>query len=294
MFDRIVMVDWSAQATPKHGPDSIWACTLHARTGHCDEPVNHRTRRAASDALLELARAPGRTLIGFDFPLGHPSGFATAAGLTRQYADDAPWSCVWRHLATHIRDDDRNRNNRWEVAAALNERLGTLHFWGAPPSRASEFLTSRRPPATPDQLSTYRSSERRLREQQRHPFSVWQLLGAGSVGSQALTGIPVAHRIRTHPDLAERTLVWPFETGLTPDPVGDRADLIVLAEVWPSSIAFDHVPHPIKDARQVVALAEHLAAIDRRAGLGEYFAPAVNPVDRVAVCREEGWVLGVL
>ncbi len=288
------MVDWSAQATPKRGADSIWACTFHTRTARYDEPVNHRTRQAASDALIELARRPGRTLIGFDFPLGHPVGFAAAAGLVSEFDDEAPWSSVWRHLATHLKDDDRNRNNRWEVAAALNERLGTLHFWGAPPSKAGEFLTSRRPPATPDQLSVYRSSERRLREQQRYPFSVWQLLGAGSVGSQALTGIPVAHRLRTHPDLAERTLVWPFETGLTADPVGDRADLIVLSEVWPSAIRFDHVTHPIKDAQQVIALAEHFAALDQSQGLGAYFAPALDEAERTTVCREEGWVLGVV
>jgi precorrin-8X/cobalt-precorrin-8 methylmutase len=227
-----VIVDWSAQATPKRGPDSIWSYTL----GDGDA-VNHRTRSDTSSALVELLRLPGRTLVGFDFPLGYPAGLAARAQF--ESVGGVPWSATWEHLAANITDDDRNRNNRWAVAADLNRRLGELRFWGVPSPRASPHLTVRKPSG----LSEFRIVERRLKQQGRHPFSVWQLLGAGSVGSQALTGIPVVHRLRHHPDLRMRARVWPFETGFTTDPTAHHADAIVIAEVWPSAISFDHIDH---------------------------------------------------
>jgi precorrin-8X/cobalt-precorrin-8 methylmutase len=135
-----------------------------------------------------------------------------------------------------------------------------------------------------EELPRWRTAEQRLREGGRHPFSVWQLLGAGSVGSQALTGIPVVRRLRHHPLLSDRSAVWPFETGLGLDHPAD----VVFAEVWPSSIPFDHVAHPVKDARQVVALAHHLA---RRQSVGDLRPPVLTEDEEREVTAEEGWVL---
>ena len=42
----------------------------------------------------------------------------------------------------------------------------------------------------------------------------WKLLGAGSVGGQALTGIPVVRALRDDPRWRDEARVWPFETGL--------------------------------------------------------------------------------
>ena len=276
MFDRIVIADWSASNAPKSGADSIWVSRLDR-----DEQataVNHRTRDAAFDALVELAEVPGRVLLGFDFPLGYPAGFAAELGLSGQ-----PWSATWSLLAELVDDDHRNRNNRFEVASELNRRLGRLQFWASPPRRANAHLTTTKPPRTDAHLPEFRASELCLRERKQYPFSVWQLLGAGSVGSQALTGIPVVERLRHHPALRERVQVWPFQTGLD---LPSAPDAIVIAEIWPSAIGFQHVDHPVKDARQVIALAHWLAAQD--AGL---FSPPV--ADRPEILTEEGWVLGV-
>jgi hypothetical protein len=281
LFDRIVIVDWSAQATPKRGPDSIWSYT----TGDPDA-VNHRTRAAASTALIDLLRAPGRTLVGFDFPLGYPAGFAAGALLEGAM----PWSAVWEHLAAVVTDDDRNRNNRWDVAADLNRRLGERRFWGVPPSQASTDLTVRKPVG----LDEFRIVERRLKELHMHPASTWQLLGAGSVGSQALTGIPVVHRLRNHPDLRHRARVWPFETGLTDDPTSHCSEAIVLAEVWPSAIPFRHIDHDVKDAKQVIALARHYAELDADDRLAAMFRPDLDPATANLVVDEEGWILAVV
>lgn len=280
LFDRIVIVDWSAQAEPKSGADSIWTFT------HGDvDAVNHRTRAAASIALIDLLRAPGPTLVGFDFPLGYPTGFS----LDAQLEGPAPWAAAWEHLAASITDDDRNRNNRWAVAADLNSRLGELRFWGVPPSQASSHLTVRKPAG----LDEFRTVERRLKQQHQHPASTWQLLGAGSVGSQALTGIPVVHRLRHHPDLRDRARVWPFETGLTVDPGVHHPQAVVIAEVWPSAIPFSHIDHAVKDAQQVIALARHYAELDENGHLAAMFRPDLDPATAAVVVDEEGWILGV-
>lgn len=283
MFDRIVIVDWSASATPKRGADSIWICELDTRSG-AEVTQNPPTRWQARDLVRATACQSGRTLIGVDFPLGYPTGFASAVGL-----DGEPWSAVWTHLAATATDDHRNRNNRWDVARDWNRRLGTPHFWGAPAARADEWIPARMP-RTGLTLPQYRSSEARLRARGLRPFTVWQLLGAGSVGSQVITGIPMLEHLRRDPDLAARLQVWPFETGLTPSSsFGTHA--VVVAEVWPSAIDFRHIDHPVKDGQQVIALARHLAAHDAAGTLEPMFAPTVDDPD--AVVREEGWVLGL-
>ena len=111
------------------------------------------------------------------------------------------------------------------------------------------------------------------------------------MGSQSLTGIPILHHLRHHPALARRTRVWPFETGLIM-PALSPGD-IVIAEVWPSSIAFSHVDHPVKDARQVVALAHSLAADQRSGRLPLAFRPELGDEVTATVVGEEGWVLGL-
>lgn len=281
LFDVYCVVDWSANATPKRGADSIWVGELIH--GRAPTAVNLPTRRDAEHHLHDLLdRHSGRrVLLGVDFPLGYPSGFAEAAGLT----GDVPWRATWQHLATHLTDDERNRNNRWEVAADLNERMGELRFWGCPPRRSGAHLTTRRPPGLA--ALTVRRTEAALRSHTgRPPFTVWQLLGAGSVGSQALTGIPVMQRLLDR----DRVTVWPLCTGLTTDPCGGRADSVVLAEVWPSTVSPAEVLP--KDRGQVVALASHFAQLDATGELAAAFQPTV-PADAVhPVLAEEGWVLG--
>ncbi|HEY7626033.1 MAG TPA: hypothetical protein VH761_03155 [Ilumatobacteraceae bacterium] len=280
MFDRIVIVDWSAAATPKRGKDSIWTYA------HGDlAAINHPTRTATLGVLVELLRTPGCTLIGFDFPLGYPAGFAAQARL----GDGEPWEATWRYLTDHVTDDERNRNNRWDVAAALNVRLGELRFWGVPPRRAGEHLTIRKPPL----VDEFRVAESRLKKRGLHPFSTWHLLGAGSVGSQTLTGIPVVHRLRHHPDLQPRTRIWPFETGLTSNPSGHHPEAIVIAEVWPSALAHDPTLHPIKDACQVMTLARHYADLDATGALAPLFQPQLTADEARRVVGEEAWILGV-
>ncbi len=119
-------------------------------------------------------------------------------------------------LGRLVDDDARNRNNRFGVASELNARMGAAPgpFWGCPPRAASASLTTTKPPPGP--LAEWRTVESVLRERGHRPFSSWQLLGAGAVGSQSLLGIPMVMRLRER--FGGRLAVWPFE----PADRGDR------------------------------------------------------------------------
>ena len=285
-FHRIAVVDWSASSTPTTGPDSIWIGVLDTADRRV-ELSNPHTRAAAAEQLENLCRLPGAMLLGVDFSLGYPAGTAAALGLAGQ-----PVGAMWSHLAELVDDDERNRNNRWRVAADLNRAIGAPQFWGAPITHAGPWLPTTRPAAPP--LAQWRETEHVLRARGSRPFSVWQLLGVGSVGSQSLTGIPMLHGLRRRlPEGAVR--VWPFDTGLTDDPlegVDHESSHTVVAEVWPSSIDSRHVDHPVKDARQVIAMAHHLRE-QLDAGTASFASPAARAAGQ-RVLDEEGWVLGVM
>jgi precorrin-8X/cobalt-precorrin-8 methylmutase len=203
---------------------------------------------------------------------------------------DAPWRATWQRIAALLVDDEHNANNRFEVAAVLNRTIGGGHgpFWGCPAGRRYDGLAPTKPSTFP--LAEFRATERALRAAGRRPMSVWQLAGAGSVGGQSLTAIPVLERLLTeHGAVA----VWPFTTGWTVPSLA--AGGVVVAEVWPT--AFDP-PTPAgepRDAAQVRHVAERLRDADRDGSLARWCAPPVgglDGIDAAAVTGEEGWVLG--
>jgi hypothetical protein len=285
VFDRYVVVDWSANSAPKLGRDSIWIAVRDSGDVRID---NLPTRAAAEDFLVELllARPDDPTLIGVDFSLGYPTGTAAALGLQ----GDA-WEATWGLLVEQVVDDRRNVNNRFAVAAALNCRLtaGPAPFWGCPRSHATATLPTTKPVDT-EVVPQWRHVEQVLRRQGRRPFSAWQLLGAGAVGSQSILGIAMIERLRRR--VVDRIEVWPFTTGARRPQVSDG--VVVVAEVWPSLIEVEAVDGVVRDAAQVGALAEWLADTDSSGALGDYFSPTLTDRLAAVVTAEEGWVLGVL
>lgn len=122
---------------------------------------------------------------------------------------------------------------------------------------------------------------------------VWKLFGNGSVGSQALTGIPRVAELRDSPELTEHALVWPFETGFTPDPTKARDSIVIVAEIWPGI-----VPIPtgrVRDEKQVKAMVGYVADLDQRGSLGALFdrPPGLDEEGLGQCVEEEGWILGV-
>ncbi|MGR3484190.1 MAG: molybdopterin-binding protein [Paracoccaceae bacterium] len=267
-FDCILMLDWSGGADRGARPkaDAIWAC---AWSGQGTSPPTYLRNRAVAeawiDAYLAEARAAGdRVLVGIDIAFGLPG--TAAADLTGSTDPLALWS--W--LAARQTDTAQGRD-RIAVAAEANRALpGDGPFWGVPaPAWSRPGIGPTRPPAPA--YPANRHAEDRTRGK-----SVWQLTGAGSVGSQTLTGLPVLWRLRA----AHGARAWPLE---------DVADApVVMAEIYtamvdaPVRAALAADPEAIKDAAQVELMARAFA----RADLGAMLA------DVPTEGRTEGWVLG--
>jgi hypothetical protein len=292
LFDNYVMVDWSAAAKPATGADSIWIGALRrdVRLQLRFEAQNPPTRAAAHDALVallaEFDKRGDRTLVGFDFPLGFPAGTAAALKL-----DGPAWAAMHGFLAKSIKDKPDNSNNRFQVAAMMNRMIsgGPFPFWGCPPRDALTTLQPKKGRAhTEADVPEHRLTEATA----KGASPVWKLYTAGSVGSQALMGIPVVRRLRAaRPDAR----VWPFETGWQAlDAAALDGVKVVMAEIYPSLVAARPGPGEVKDLAQVRAIGEHLAALDEAGKLAPAFGPPKGATEAMiaAVATEEGWILG--
>jgi len=293
LFDAYLMVDWSAEARPKLGRDSIWLALVQRTTRGLrlavleNAPTRQGARVRIADLLADLAGQGKRTLVGFDFSFGYPAGTSAALGLK-----GLPWQAMWDRITAVIDDGADNANNRFAVADRFNGAIGhdAGPFWGHPQGRRFDHLAMTRPAygALP---------ERRIGERYiSGPQPVWKLAGAGSVGSQALTGIPVVRLLRRDRRLKDLCRVWPFETGLAPlDAEATRRHPVILTEIYPSLVAPLAQGEAVKDALQVQAIAGHFAHLDETGTLPAMFAgaPDLTDEERRIAEREEGWVLGV-
>ena len=168
-----------------------------------------RRRRCSPIGSRPRSETGERILLGFDFPFGYPAGFCRRLGLS-----GTPWRAVWDEIAALIEDDENNRNNRFDVAEALNRRIsdGVFPFWGCPAAPVRVHLQGKHHRRhDSDGLAERRLVDLYIPSAQ----PCWKLLGAGSVGGQALTGIPVVRALRDDPRWCRHAQIWPFETGLT-------------------------------------------------------------------------------
>ena len=273
MFERVAILDWSAAKGPKRGKDSIWLATA-TRTG-CSA-LNLPTRAAAETVLTtliseSLARGQ-RLLLGADFAFGAPDGFI--APLTGQ-----PGALSWWHwLAQRVTDAPGNLSNYRHVAALMNSFFpGDGPFWGNNERLCTPDLP-RLKPALPPGLAAHRATDLAARGPGALPKPIWQLAGAGAVGAQVLTGLPVLARLRQrfHPQVA----VWPFDPATAP---------VVMAEVYPSLLAqpvrgLVAATGVVPDEAQVRLLATALLRLG--AGQMEQMFTIPHPVS------DEGWILG--
>ena len=271
-FDTVIIVDWSASNVPtpaRESKDAVWIGIARASG---DEARYFRTRASAEAALLDLLdqEKTRRVLVGFDFPMGYPQGFA------ERLTGTASAKAVWGWIETEMSDDAHNRNNRLEVAARANRAFaGPGPFWVVNQGLARTDL----PFGKIGKVDFAALGVAEMRQIERsglagRPKSVWQLTGPGSVGSQSLTGLPVIARLSRKPGVA----VWPFD--------GVALSEIVVAEVYPSLLtpAIGQSGDPIRDRAQVRLLARALLRL---------------PTDQMArltevpdIAREEGWILG--
>jgi hypothetical protein len=179
---RVVAVDWSGALAGSER--RIWLCEVGARG---DARLEDGRSRAALVAHLcdEAARDP-RLVAGFDFAFSFPAWFVAPLG-------DA--------FAT------------WRAAAGLGEEwlaARAAPFWG----RAGR---ARRDPSVEHFRRTEREAGARVGVR---PKSVFQVAGAGSVGTGSIRGMPHLTTLRD-----AGFAVWPFEPA--------RADAPLAVEIWP-------------------------------------------------------------
>jgi hypothetical protein len=174
---RILAVDWSGRRTNPRS--AIWLA--EAADGELMRVEGGRDRREVVDHLLAEAEQDPALVVGLDFAFSLPEWFARRLG-ARDARD------VWRLVA--------ERGEEWL-------RDPKPPFWRA-----------RRPESA---AASFRRTELAVTAPGVRPKSVFQLGGAGNVGTGSLRGMPLLL------ELARRFAVWPF----------DRPRLPLIVEVYP-------------------------------------------------------------
>jgi hypothetical protein len=329
LFDAYLAIDWSARDSPsprKPSRDAVWLAHQSARHD-ITATVYARTREECFEKLRSLlaghAASGDRVFVGFDFPFGFPSGFASALGLMPAAGGPAArpvvprreprpagragpdgragqaWRLIWEELSGLISDEPDNRNNRFDAAASLNRRCGDHPgpLWGCPAGAPRPWLPARSPryPYTArhgPMLEKLRWTEKR----QPGTQPVWKLFGAGSVGSQCLMGIPYVLRLRDDAELSAVSRIWPFETGFA-EPGASRPPgepFVMHAEIWPTLAPGRNAVAAIKDEDQVRAMVAWLRSLDDRGWMEELLRtpPGLSVRALHEVLSEEGWIAG--
>jgi hypothetical protein len=163
---RVVAVDWSGGRSTGSQRRHIW--TAVAEKGALVELHGGRTRREVVDRLIEMATASPELVVGLDFAFSFPAWFLRYRLLPT--AHDA-----WRLVATE--------GESWLAGCRAP-------FWGRPGV------------ARPTLEAHLRRTE------QAHPpaKSVFQVGGAGAVGTGSLRGMP--HLLELHD---AGFSIWPFD-----------------------------------------------------------------------------------
>jgi hypothetical protein len=314
LFDAYVMVDWSGGDRRRAGKsDCIWMAhgAWDAAAPATESPPSRtEAERALRTFLLPFVgskneRAPNRrVLVCADFGYGYPSGFAS---LLPRSGDDSlpPWRRVWTYLKQHLQDDlgtkpggkPTNRSNRFDVAGAINAAASAPEcpgpFWCLFRAGSRACIPQNKPAQPFGGVHALRITDKRAKSDT--PF---RLFGTGSVGSQVLTGIPRFESLRSDPDLAPHSVVWPFETGWAPLTGAwlEPGTAIVHAEIYPSVHGKECLADPIKDRGQVRTMWHWARDLDAKGLLVQEFAiPAgvlSGSTDDVIIRSEEGWILG--
>ncbi|MGQ9628299.1 MAG: hypothetical protein ACUVV0_15520 [Anaerolineae bacterium] len=177
--ERIVAIDWSGAAEERTQREKIWWCC--AEIGPEGELLvteldSGKTREEIIAWLLEDVRA--EALLGFDFAFSLPAGYLSS----RQGLEEESWEDVLAFC----------QEKGEEILA-----LCPLPFWGRPGKKKLQT----------DAMAGFglRSLFRRTDELAGAKKSVFQIVGAGTVGAGSLRGIPLLGKLA-----ARGFHIWPF------------------------------------------------------------------------------------
>jgi hypothetical protein len=207
--ERVVAVDWSGDRSAAGQRRKIWAGVWTASvTGKVDGGrvtlEGGLTRAEVGEWLIAMARETPRMVVGLDFCFSFPAWFVRG----EMGCADGPE--FWELVAGGL-------GERWLAAECEDSR-----FWGKHPKPA-EFCGDglhrmlRATDIDCKLAARIPEAERAERVRGIGPKSVFQIGGAGSVGTASLRGMPVLKRLRE-----AGFAVWPF----------DRAGLPMVVEMY--------------------------------------------------------------
>ena len=202
MVQRVVGIDWSGRVDAAGQRRHIWAGVWTEGVGGkvSVRLEAGRTRAEVGEWLIEMAKETPRMVVGFDFCFSFPAWFVRDEHGMRSAPE------FWRRVV------DEGHAERWLLRGAEDRR-----FWGKPgglgkgkrPREFSGEFLHRMLRATDIDCkiaSLIPEAERQARVRGITPKSVFQVGGAGSVGTASLRGFAVLLRLR---EAGFR--VWPFD-----------------------------------------------------------------------------------
>lgn len=180
---RVAAVDWSGDATPAGQREHIWVAVV--QDGELLELAGGRTRGEVVTYLVELAARDPELVVGLDFAFGLPGWFAQEHGCGSATE-------MWRLVGTD--------GEGWLQACRPP-------FWGRPGTTRPEVPAHlRRTDLSCEPVAGIR------------PKSVFQIGGAGAVGTGSLRGMPHLLELQRG-----GFAVWPF----------DHARIPTVVEIYP-------------------------------------------------------------
>ncbi|MDR3746311.1 MAG: hypothetical protein P4K80_09300 [Acidobacteriaceae bacterium] len=196
--ERVVAIDWSGDRSAAGQRRKIWAGVwTAAATGKVDGGrvalEGGRTRDEVCEWLIALAQETPRMVVGLDFCFSFPAWFV------REELGCADGPAFWELV-------ERRYGELWLATGCEDRR-----FWGKHPKPA-EFCGDglhrmlRATDIDCKLAALIPEAERAERVRGIGPKSVFQIGGAGSVGTASLRGMPVLRRLRE-----AGFAVWPFD-----------------------------------------------------------------------------------
>jgi hypothetical protein len=259
LVQRVVGIDWSGRLDAAGQRRHIWAGVWTEDAGGkvSVRLEAGRTRAEIAEWLIEMAKETPRMVVGFDFCFSFPAWFVR----DEHGMGSAPE--FWKRVI------DDGHAERWLARGTEDRR-----FWGKPHKRPAEFSGERlhRMLRATDIdckiVAEIPEAERQVRVKGITPKSVFQIGGAGSVGTASLRGFAVLLRLR---EAGFR--VWPFDA---PSLVGREACPLVV-EMYTrlntgavkKSNAEARAAYLLKKRREEVAYAALSQGVMQKARAGE-------------------------
>jgi len=187
-FDTVIAIDWSGSQKESDQRKKIWACTARVEGGSAviEALECGRSRDQVADWLASLRAERGSIAVGLDFAFSFPAGFHGHEGVAEPLSGKS-----WAEFL------DYADNHADEILASC-----PTPFWGHTGRKRPDDETFGRF----SDGQRLRVTDRMLGERSNRPKEIFQIGGAGSVGTGSLRGMQILSKLRS-----SGWSVWPFD-----------------------------------------------------------------------------------